>query len=326
LKAVSLFSGGLDSQLAISVIQAAGITVEAVNFKTPFYGGGLKLAEAADRLGVALKTIDISDDYMEVLRNPRYGYGKNMNPCIDCHGFMLRQAGEYMREIGASFIITGEVLGQRPMSQNRSALEAVDKLSGRRGLIVRPLSGKLLPPTVPEMEGWIERDALLDIKGRSRLRQMELAEQFHLDNYPSPAGGCLLTMENFSRRLKLLFQIKPDVPARQTELLKYGRLFTLEARALLAIGRKHSENEALLSIADESDYLLKVLDYPGPTSVFRFFSPVRSEDLDWAAALTARYSDGWKSDRVRVKVWQPGREETIVEMNPATHTEMPDPV
>lgn len=326
MKAVSLFSGGLDSQLAICVIQEQGIEVEAVNFKSPFFGGGQTLIDAAGELGVSLKTIDISDEYMQLLKDPRYGFGKNMNPCIDCHGFMIRKVGEYMREISAQFIITGEVLGQRPMSQNRSAMDAVEKISGFRGLVVRPLSAKLLSPTIPETEGWIDRSQLLDIQGRSRARQMELAEKYEITDYPSPAGGCLLTIENFSNRLRQLLSLNPDPKPRHTEILKFGRHFMCDDRALLAIGRKHTENEALIGLADEDDFLIKVATHPGPTALLRTFKPLDENDIGWAASLTARYSDACEQPLVKVKIWHPGQQETFIECIPVKRTDTPSPI
>jgi len=323
LKAISLFSGGLDSQLAVCLVKRQGIEVEAVNFKSPFFGGDQKLAMAANDLGIPLKTIDISDEYMEVLRNPKYGYGKNMNPCIDCHGFMIRKAGEYMQESGGSFIITGEVLGQRPMSQNKSALAAVDKISGFRGLILRPLSAQLLPPTIPEEKGWVDREKLLDISGRSRVRQMELAEQLGITEYPSPAGGCLLTVENFSKRLRHLIELRPEAKPHETEVLKYGRHFTLDSRAILVVGRKATENEALLKLANSEDYLLKVATHPGPTSVLRYFGDPEPDDINWAASVTARYSDAASLPQVAVKVWQPGQEPRIMEIKPLPREQTP---
>ncbi|NLV16271.1 MAG: tRNA 4-thiouridine(8) synthase ThiI [Syntrophomonadaceae bacterium] len=316
LKAISLFSGGLDSQLAVCLIKQQRIEVEAVNFKSPFFGGDVKLAEAADNLGVTLTTLDISEEYMAVLKNPKYGFGKNMNPCIDCHAFMIRKAGEYMQEVDAHFIITGEVLGQRPMSQNRSSLDAVDKLSGFRGHIVRPLSALLLKPTIPEVEGWLKREELLDISGRSRVRQIELAEQLGISDYPSPAGGCLLTTENYSRRLRHLLDLKPDIGPRETEVLKYGRHFLLENRALLIVGRKAAENEAILNLAEPKDYLFKVATHPGPTSMLRYFGHPSEEDITWAAAVTARYSDAIDLPIAKIKVWQLGQSPSIREVKP----------
>ncbi len=323
MKAISLFSGGLDSQLAVCIVKRQGIEVEGVNFKSPFFGGDQELAAAANDLGISLKTIDISEEYMDVLRNPQYGYGKNINPCIDCHGFMVKKAGEYMLEIGGSFIITGEVLGQRPMSQNRSALAAVDKLSGFRGLILRPLSAKLLPPTIPEEKGWIDREQLLDISGRSRVRQMELADELGINEYPSPAGGCLLTMENFSKRLRYLLQLKPEAGPHETEILKYGRHFPLNSRGLLVVGRKASENETLLKLAAPEDYLLKVTTHPGPTSLLRYFGTPEENDLAWAASITARYSDALSLPLANVRVWKTDREPRIIEVKPMAREETP---
>jgi tRNA-specific 2-thiouridylase len=323
LKAISLFSGGLDSQLAVCLVKRQGIEVEAVNFKAPFFGGDRRLIQAADDLQISLKTIDISEEYMEVLRNPRYGYGKNMNPCIDCHGFMIRKAGEYMQESGGSFIITGEVLGQRPMSQNKSALAAVDKISGFRGLVLRPLSAKLLPPTIPEQEGWIDREKLLDISGRSRVRQMELAAELGITDYPSPAGGCLLTMENFSKRLRHLLQLRPEAKPHETEVLKHGRHFPLGSRAILVVGRKASENEVLIKLAEPDDHLLKVSTHPGPTSLLRYFGEPEPDDINWAASITARYSDAASRPLASVKVWQPNEEPRVIEVKPMAREQTP---
>ena len=323
MKAISLFSGGLDSQLAVCLVKRQGIEVEGVNFKAPFFGGDRKMAMAADDLGISLKTIDISEEYMDVLRNPKYGYGKNMNPCIDCHGFMIRKAGEYMQENGASFILTGEVLGQRPMSQNKSSLAAVDKISGFRGLILRPLSAKLLPPTIAEQEGWVYREKLLDISGRSRVRQMELAAELGITEYPSPAGGCLLTMENFSRRLRHLFQLRPEAKPHETEILKHGRHFLLDSRAILVVGRKATENEILLKLANPEDYLFKLTTHPGPTSLLRYFGNPEPDDLSWAASLTARYSDAASLPTALVKVWQPNQEAKVMEIEPMPREQTP---
>ncbi len=323
MKAISLFSGGLDSQLAVCLVKRQGIEVEAVNFKAPFFGGDQKMTQAANDLNISLKTIDISEEYMDVLRNPKYGYGKNMNPCIDCHGFMIRKAGEYMQESGGSFIITGEVLGQRPMGQNKSALGAVDKISGFRGLILRPLSAKLLPPTIPEEKGWIDREKLLDISGRSRVRQMELAAELGITDYPSPAGGCLLTMENYSKRLRHLLQLRPEAKPHETEVLKHGRHFRLDSRAILVVGRKATENEILLKLADPDDYLFKVTTHPGPTSLLRYFGDPEPDDISWAASITARYSDAANLPRASVKVWQPKEEPRVIEIRPMPREQTP---
>lgn len=319
MKAISLFSGGLDSQLAVCLLKEQGIEVIALNFTTPFFGASQKTIQAAQDLQVELKTIDISDIYLdEVLRNPVYGFGKNINPCIDCHAFMLKTAGKYMGSLEASFLATGEVLGQRPMSQNKSALQAVEKLSGLRGLIVRPLSGRLLTPTIPESEGWIDRQKLLDISGRSRKRQMELAEQYNITDYPSPAGGCLLTDQNFARRLFALLDKNHSPCMDDIEILKLGRHFQLQPEVLLVIGRNHSENERLKNLSRTGDFLLKVADRPGPLALIRGPKELVEPLLEYSASLVARYSDARKEALAMVKIL--GHDESerqIIEVGPA---------
>lgn len=290
MKAICLFSGGLDSQLAVRLITQQGIDVVGLCFKTPFFGDNPAIKASADRLGIELQVLDVSQVYVkDILLNPRYGYGKNLNPCIDCHGFMLRQAGDHMQQVGASFLVTGEVLGQRPMSQNKSSLSIVEKLSTYQGLIVRPLSGKLLPATIPEREGWIDREQLLDISGRGRTRQMALAEKFGIVRYPSPAGGCLLTEPGFARRLRSLLEYRELPDWSDTEILKVGRHFYL-GEALLVVGRNHSENELLKRAAQPGDILIKMAEFPGPTGLLRRLRPGQS-DATQAAAIVARYSD-----------------------------------
>jgi len=312
LKAVSLFSGGLDSQLAVCLIKDQGIEVIAVNYVTPFFGAEERFGMAARNLGIEYHEIDIGPIYMDVLKNPVYGYGKNFNPCIDCHAFMLKQAAIYMQEIGASFLITGEVLGERPMSQNKSSLLAVEKHSGCKGLILRPLSAKLLTPTIPETEGWVDRSKLLDISGRSRSRQMQLAEHYGITDYPTPAGGCLLTQENYSKRLRRLFAEKPDADVKEMDILKLGRHFYIGDGVLLAVGRNHAENEGLNSIANSDDYLLKVTDRPGPLGLIRSLKPYNDINLQLAAAIVARYSDARELPQAQIIVNRPGSEQTTV--------------
>lgn len=328
LKAISLFSGGLDSQLAVTIIKNMGIEVLGINFVTPFFGANPATIQAAKDLGIELITMDISEEYIPgVLKNPTYGYGKNLNPCIDCHGFMLKKAGDYMSQVDASFLITGEVVGQRPMSQNKSALNAVDKISGYRGFIVRPLSAKLLPPTEPEIRGWIDRERLLDISGRGRGRQMELAEKFGIRDYPSPAGGCLLTEQNFARRLKRLLDKNPNACANEMEILKLGRHFPLNEEVLLVVGRNQSENKRLENIAWPSDLLLKVADRPGPLGLLRY-GHFSEELIKYAAAIVARYSDAKNLNQARVKVFKSGQEEnhSIINVPPLKPDNVPQSV
>ncbi|MGB6371043.1 MAG: tRNA 4-thiouridine(8) synthase ThiI, partial [Atribacterota bacterium] len=204
IKAVALFSGGLDSILAVKLIQEQGIEVRGVNFKTPFFVLDKTFA-AIKNLDINLEIIDITEELLKILKKPKYGFGKNMNPCIDCHALMFKKAGEYMNKIGASFILSGEVLGERPMSQNRNSLSIIERESGFEGKILRPLSALLLMETIPEKGGLVDRNKLLDISGRSRKRQMKLADEMGIKDYPSPAGGCKLTEPAFSKRLRDLF-------------------------------------------------------------------------------------------------------------------------
>ncbi len=202
MKALALFSGGLDSTLAIKLIKDQGVEVIALNFVSYFFGGKNERADkAAKDLGVQIEYIDFKEIHKEIVKNPPNGYGKNMNPCIDCHALMIKTAGELLKKYDASFIITGEVLGQRPMSQNSQALKRVEKISGMEGYLVRPLCAKLLPETIPEKNGWIDREKLQNLNGRGWTRQMELAAELGVVEYPSPEGGCLLTAPGYSRRL-----------------------------------------------------------------------------------------------------------------------------
>jgi tRNA U34 2-thiouridine synthase MnmA/TrmU len=324
LKAISLFSGGLDSQIAVCVIKEQGIDVVAINFVTPFFGAQERTRQAAIDLGIEFHFLDIGPDYMNVLKNPVYGYGKNMNPCIDCHGYMFNRAAEYLQEFNASFIISGEVLGQRPMSQNKSALQAVNKLAGQKGLILRPLSAKLLEPTIPETKGWVDRDRLLDISGRSRSRQMQLAEHYGIIDYPSPAGGCLLTQENFSKRLRLLLALKPDATAYDTEILKTGRHLYLTAEQLLVIGRNHDENVKLEELANEHDYIIKVVDRPGPLGLLRLNRREDKAETEMAARIVARYSDAKLEKTANMKISRLSGEEMSLQVVPLPAEEVPE--
>jgi len=324
LKAISLFSGGLDSQIAVCVIKDQGIDVVGINFVTPFFGAQERTRQAARDLGIEFHFLDIGPDYMDVLKKPVYGYGKNMNPCIDCHAYMFKRAGEYLQEFNANFLISGEVLGQRPMSQNKSALQAVNKLSGQQGLILRPLSAKLLESTIPEKEGWVDRSRLLDISGRSRARQMQLAEHYGIKDYPSPAGGCLLTQENFAKRLRLLLALNPDANSQDTEILKTGRHLYLNNDQLLVIGRNHDENINLEELANENDYLIKVVDRPGPLGLLRLHRMDDQAETDLAARIVARYSDARLDDIANMKISRLAGEEISLQVVPLPAEEVPD--
>ena len=262
-KAISLFSGGLDSILAVKVIQNQGISVQGVTFETPFFSAR-KAQETARNILLPLLVVDITDRHLAMLKAPRYGYGKNMNPCIDCHTLMLGAAGNIMEETGADFVFTGEVLGQRPMSQTRQSLHIVAKNSGYADYIIRPLSAQLLDETRPEQEGKVDRRQLLAIQGRGRKVQMEMVKSYGVGYFPPPAGGCLLTDPMFSKRLKDLFAFAPDHDPRDIELLKYGRHFRSGESVKIIVGRNHKDNEAMQKLIREGDTVICMAQTPGP--------------------------------------------------------------
>ncbi len=288
VKAIALFSGGLDSILAVRVMQEQDIDVIGVAFETPFFGSR-KPAEAAKMIGLPLFAINITEEYIPMLKTPRYGYGRNMNPCIDCHTLMLNIAGKKMEEIGADFLFTGEVLGQRPMSQNKQALHIVAKNSGYNGFILRPLSAKLLPETIPETEGKIDRGKLCDIQGRGRKRQMEMAKEYGMTHYASPAGGCLLTDPAFSKRLRDLFDHRKDFKIRDIELLKSGRHIRIDEKTKIVVGRNKKDNAAIRNLSEEGDIVIEMKHFPGPVALVPY--GCGEETLDRAASICASYSD-----------------------------------
>jgi tRNA U34 2-thiouridine synthase MnmA/TrmU len=251
-----------------------------------------------ETLGIPLKVFNVSEDYLDVVRYPKHGYGSNMNPCIDCRIFMLRKAKAYMEESGASFIVTGEVLGQRPMSQRRDAMRLIEKEAGLEGLILRPLSAQFLQVTLPEREGWVDRNKLLNIQGRSRKPQIRLAEQYHIRDYPCPAGGCLLTDPGFGRRMKDLMDHDPEFSLNDVHLLKFGRHFRLSPKVKLVVGRNEEENQKIETFSQEGDILLKAVRYPGPLSLLR--GEANRTEKERAASITARYSKAKGMEKVEV--------------------------
>lgn len=299
MKAVCVFSGGLDSILAVEIIRAQGVDVQAIFFETPFFPS-TKAAKSAATINLPFKVIDIFEDHLKIVKNPKHGYGENMNPCIDCHTLMLNKAGGLLQEEEASFIITGEVLGQRPMSQNREALDRIASESGFAGLILRPLSAKLLPRTLPEEKGWVDREALMDWSGRTRKPQMAMARKLDITEYPSPAGGCLLTDGIFSRRLRDLFSSRPDFEKREIELLKLGRHFRLGPRTKFIVGRNKKENQAIQALSNDEDLLLKTVSIPGPTALL--MGDITDEFEELAASVTVSYSDADNHDGTEVQV------------------------
>jgi len=294
VRAFALISGGLDSALAAKLIQKQGIEVIGLRFHIPFFTRAKNNSSAPNNaflssLGINIQTVDISQEYLEVLMNPRYGYGSNMNPCVDCKIFMLKKAKELMPQYDAQFVVTGEVLGQRPMSQNRQMLDVISKRSGLQDLLLRPLSAKLLLETKAEKEGWVKREALLSINGRGRHEQVELAAGLGIKDYPQPAGGCLLTDPQFSLRLKDLISHN-ELNLSNVELLKIGRHFRISPGAKLIVGRDQNEDEELLKIAKDSDYLFfPNEELAGPTCLGRGVFDEKLIQL--SANMACRYCD-----------------------------------
>jgi tRNA U34 2-thiouridine synthase MnmA/TrmU len=331
--AVALLSGGLDSTLAAKVILEQGITVVGINFAGAYcprpFTGKSRAQKAAEKLGIELVTLPIDAEFIAMVKNPRHGRGKNMNPCIDCHTLMIRKAWEYGQKPHcrlqdqnsglpegwtADFIITGEVLGQRPMSQNRNALNTVTRESGVGDRLLRPMSAKLLNVTAPEQEGLVDRERLLDIEGRQRTRQMALAEKYGIKDYPTPAGGCLLTEKVFSKRLAEAFDHGED-SLEIVELLSLGRHFRLPSGARVVVGRDEPENDELLRRAPAGSVVIDAGDLPGPVGLVisdcrlqnadcraRSGEARADEDTVLAARICARFSDKRREQTVKVKV------------------------
>ena len=304
--ALGLLSGGLDSSLAALGLKRQGVDVTAIAFVTPFFGSS-KAELAARQMEIPLLIEDISGVHLEMVKNPRYGYGKNMNPCIDCHAMMFRLAGEIMAARNFDFLFSGEVLGQRPMSQNANALRSVANHSGYPDRILRPLSARLLPITPMEEEGLVDREQLLDIQGRSRKRQEALAKEWQLTDFPSSGGGCLLTEVHFSERLRDLFSHQPGCTVGDVELLKIGRQFRLSARAKLTLGRNRDDNEAIQAAANESHTLLRSPGVPGPLGLVS--GEPTDQDLKTAAAILASYGKGKDQQDIEILAEMPGAEQ-----------------
>ena len=298
-KIVALLSGGLDSTLAIKTMQKQGFEVSAVAIKTPFCdfdcgrGCGFEIREKADNLGVNLKTVYLGDEYIEMLKHPKHGFGSGMNPCIDCRAMMFEAGKKHMEEIGAEFIISGEVLGQRPMSQFAPALKKIEKLSNLEGKIVRPLSAALLPATDPEKNGLIKRKDLGMIRGRSRKEQLQMAKEFGIEDPPNAGGGCLLTDPAFSLRAIDLFKHIETPTTNDIDLLKIGRHFRLDQNTKLIVGRNKDENEIMHALALSNDILLEAKEHVGPTTLLR--GNGIEKHIEFSAKITLRYSDAPKN-------------------------------
>ncbi|MGL5054828.1 MAG: tRNA (5-methylaminomethyl-2-thiouridylate)-methyltransferase [Fusobacteriaceae bacterium] len=291
VRALALFSGGLDSSLAIKVVLEQGIEVIALNFVSHFFGGYNEKAEnMAKQLGVKLEYIEFQKRHMEVVKNPVFGHGKNMNPCIDCHSLMFKIAGELLEKYDAQFIISGEVLGQRPMSQNAQALEKVKKLSEVGDLVVRPLSAKCLPISKPEQDGLIDREKLLDIQGRGRGYQMELMDKYGLVDYPSPGGGCLLTDIDYSNKLKAYREdgLLDDEHSILFHLTKLARVFRFGPKKYVFVGRDNDANHKMMEYKEQVNHMIRAFDVPGP--IILLVGDFTEEEKSLARDFYSRYS------------------------------------
>lgn len=292
MKALVLFSGGLDSIIAVKIAQEAGLEVEAIHFVNPFHQNAethlQSVIETARRLQIQLHLVWFDENYLRVIENPRYGYGKHFNPCVDCRIHQLKTAKEKMEEIGAAILVTGEVLDQRPNSQRRDAMDIVERDAGVRGILLRPLCAKHLRPIPAELDGRIDRGKLLDIKGRGRTQQMNLAEHFSITEYPGPGGGCLLTYKEYGSKVRDLMQHDGSLNMHTIELLRYGRHFRLGPSVKLIVGKNEHDNDMLEKLADSNELLLETLNEKGPVALYA--GPRTPETLELAAAITAGYA------------------------------------
>ena len=313
MKAISVFSGGLDSMLAAELIRAQGIDVLAFFFETPFFTSD-RARVSANSMGLPFKVVDIAERHLEVVKSPKYGYGGNMNPCIDCHALMFRIAGEMLESEAASFVFSGEVMGQRPMSQNKKALALVERESGLQGLLLRPLSAKCLPPTVPETEGWVAREQLLGIQGSFQKTTNGHGGAVESGRLSFSRRGCLLTEKEFSRRLKDLLLRDSEVITQHLEALKLGRHFRLNEGTKIVVGRNRRENEILRNLASKDEILIHTVSVPGPTVLMA--GDFLNEAVDLAVQITLSYSDGSEGDVHDVRVTGACLEKTISQRVP----------
>ncbi len=303
--AIALFSGGLDSALAVLLMLKQDIKVTALTFMTHF---GCDLGDrsscgsdpypVAEKYGFDVKLMHLGQDFIDIVQNPRYGRGKNMNVCIDCRILMLTEGRKFMELVGADFIITGEVLGQRPMSQVKNKLNLTEKRSGLRGKLLRPLSAKLRPPTEPELNGMVDREKLEAINGRSRKRQLEMAEEFGLEDFPSPAAGCLLTDVGYSNRLRDLAAHSKKLTFDDLNLLRVGRHFRLDSGTKLIVGRNEADNRRIEAYKKSHHIRLEAMNVGSPVTLL--IGDPSEENLLKAAMITARYSDAKRLPEVEV--------------------------
>lgn len=326
IKTLGLLSGGLDSTIAVKLMKKLGYHITVLNFMSPFCNctkksNGCKSAaqKVATESGVEIKTIFMGDEYLQMLREPKHGYGKGLNPCVDCRIMMFGRAKKVMEEIGAKFIFTGEVLSQRPMSQMRNRMRQIEKESGLKGMIVRPLSAALLEPTIPEMEGWIDREEMLAISGRSRKPQIEIGREMGMSEEEfCSSGGCMLTDMNFAARMKDLFGHSEKSSVKDARLLRYGRHFRISDGCKVIVGRNKNENEKLFKMVSNGDTLVRVKDYAGPCVIIK--GEIENGHGVVAGRIAARYSAAPGDEEVGVEIHKAGSDE----MTTLTVMPMPD--
>ncbi|MBI4793997.1 MAG: thiamine biosynthesis protein [Deltaproteobacteria bacterium] len=291
--AIALFSGGLDSILACRVVAAQGVKVKAIKFVTPFFDYDLLSTEEQyrkkirDKYDIDVEVKDITDPYLRMLYDPPHGFGKHFNPCIDCKILMIREAKKLMTACHGSFLLTGEVIGQRPMSQRKDTLRIIERDSGTDSLLLRPLCAGSLKPTAAELSGLIDREKLPHFNGRGRSGQIKLAGEFGITDFPSPAGGCVLTDRNLAKRIRMHYNETTEINREDIRFLLVGRQFRLPHGGWLAIGRDEKENDAVMGIRQPGDLILRADDRPGPTALLRHCR--NQEDVSLSAALVARY-------------------------------------
>ncbi|MDS0528288.1 tRNA 4-thiouridine(8) synthase ThiI [Clostridium sp. SHJSY1] len=319
-RALAMMSGGLDSTLAAKLIKDQGIEVIGVCFKSYFFGEE-NAKRMCKQIGIRLEVIDFSEEHFEMVKKPKHGRGKNMNPCVDCHAMMMRYSGEILEKFDADFIITGEVLNQRPMSQNKQALNTVKNESGFGDKILRPLCALNLEPTEMELSGLVDRNKLLNISGRSRKAQMELAEEWGIKDYPSPAGGCRLTEPNYSLRLKEALDRKGDLSKKEIYLLRFGRHFLTNSGTKIIVSRTGEEGEAIKKVLNKEDTVFLPLSHMGAMGLIQ--GQASEADKELAAKITARYGKGKDAELVSIKYGEFGMEfKDMFEIKPATDEEI----
>lgn len=309
IKGLGLCSGGLDSILSALLLQQQGIDVTWICFETPFFSSDAA-QKASAQTGIPLITMDITEDYMKMMANPRAGFGKNMNPCMDCHSLMFARAGDVLEEQGFDFLFSGEVVGQRPKSQNKNSLRYVEKNSGFDGRILRPLSARCLPETLVEQKGLVDRTQLMDITGRSRKVQMQMAKDFGIKEFPAPAGGCLLTDKVFSIRLKDLMAVQAQIHNRELHFLKHGRHFRLDPATKVIVGRSEKDNRQLNRYVEKNtDVLIKPATMPGPDVIL--IGNITRQNIETAASLCSGYTRSKPGETIEIKVLQKDRQEIL---------------